>query len=145
MLDSSSIPSQSLVNQQEFSATLGKKSGKVVRGVNQTRTSIMRKNNSRDTKDVHRCTSCLSSLDHRSRSNSRSSLSASRRGAFPVPLPMPQSHSRECMACLKNFVAQKKAMIEVKAQQFLEEKPLPPTISTSSPAMGGLGRKTTLD
>ena len=45
------------------------------------------------------------------------------------------------MASLKNMIAQKKTMIGEKAQQFLEEKPLPQAISSSSPILGGRGRR----
>ena len=93
----------------------------------------MRRTNSKEARgDVQRCASCFSSVGDPSGSHEHnSSLSGSRRaGSFP---PMPRQHSRECMACLKNFVNQKKSMIGSKAQQFLEEKPLPPTISHSSP------------
>ena len=138
LLDSSSLPSGSAgATHAEFSATLGKRSGQVAK-VNQTRTSIMRKNVSRDTRgDVQRCTSCLSSMpsmmEKHSRSGSYSSLSGSRRAvSFP---PAPRSNGRECMSCLKNFVAQKKAMIEVKAQQFLE-RPTPTPTNNHSPFMG---------
>ena len=45
------------------------------------------------------------------------------------------------MASLKNMIAQKKTMIGEKAQQFLEEKPLPQAISSQSPIIGGSGRR----
>ena len=45
------------------------------------------------------------------------------------------------MASLKNMIAQKKTMIGEKAQQFLEEKPLPQALSSQSPIIGGSGRR----
>ena len=45
------------------------------------------------------------------------------------------------MACLRNIIAQKKSDIEAKASQFLENKPLEPTICAQSPVVGVNGRR----
>ena len=112
--------------------------------VNQTRTSILRRNSAADSQNVARCSACVSSIDwHKSRSNSRSSLSGTRKQSFP-PLPKSDTNtSKECMACLKNIIAQKKSDIEAKASQFLENKPVPSAVCAQSPVVGTNSRRMT--